>query len=77
MAELPGDQLERGAGARHPDGPVVPGIVQAIAVEPECAQSIPMHLTRLPAFTPRKSRSPGSTFRRCSATSGRRVSGPA
>src|SRR5690349_13733118 len=48
VAELPGYQLERGAGARHPYRPVVPCVVQAVALEAERFESFTVMLVGVP-----------------------------
>ncbi len=51
MPELAGDELERGTSAGHPDGPVVPGIVQPVAAfDPQGAEMLVVHVPGLPAI---------------------------
>jgi hypothetical protein len=50
VPELASDELEGGAGARHPNGPVVPRIVQPVALEPERPEPRPVRGAHGPAI---------------------------
>ena len=54
VAELAGDQLERSAGASHPDRPVMPGVMQPIAFEPEHRKPLAVRFPYRPAIEPSK-----------------------
>ena len=54
VPELASDQLERGAGARHPNGPVVPGIVESVARKPQRPQALAMPIACYPLVHPAK-----------------------
>jgi hypothetical protein len=54
VPELPRDQLEGRAGPRHPDGPMVPGVVEPVALEPERPEPLAVRLAHAPAVEPLK-----------------------
>jgi hypothetical protein len=54
VPELTGDQLEGSASAGHPHRPVVPGVVQAVALEPERPEPLAVQVAGLPAVYPAK-----------------------